>query len=79
MFSMKAYIMSISDKALLWGGALGGYSISQFVLAPIVGRLSDTRGRVPIIRLCLLVSCIGCLILAWSLSLSLSLSLYYLP
>ncbi|GIQ80902.1 tetracycline resistance protein, TetA/multidrug resistance protein MdtG [Kipferlia bialata] len=66
VFSMKAYIMGVSEKALLWGGALGVYSLAQFTLAPVVGRLSDTKGRVPVIRLCLLVSILGCLAQAWA-------------
>lgn len=56
------YAESFGANELVVGLLLASYSITQFVFAPILGRLSDERGRRPI----LLLSLIGST-LAWTM------------
>lgn len=56
------YAESFGANEFVIGLLLASYSITQFVFAPILGRLSDERGRRPILLLSLLGSAI-----AWTL------------
>ncbi|GIQ86257.1 tetracycline resistance protein, TetA/multidrug resistance protein MdtG [Kipferlia bialata] len=66
MIAMKEYITGISDKALLWAGALSIYNITKTLLEMVLGKFSDHHGRAPIVRVCMLISCLGCLVQARS-------------
>ncbi len=56
------YAEAFGANELVVGLLLASYSITQFVFAPILGRLSDERGRRPILLLSLFGS-----VLAWTL------------
>jgi DHA1 family tetracycline resistance protein-like MFS transporter len=51
-------------RTLAYGGLLASYSLAQFFGAPVLGALSDTHGRRPLLSLSLLGTVIGYLIFA---------------
>ena len=58
--------LTISDAAV-WGGILyASYALMQFLFSPIIGNLSDTFGRRPIILTALVLMAIDYLILGFA-------------
>ena len=56
-------------SAFTLGLLAGSYAISQFIVAPLIGGLSDRYGRKPVITFCVTGSVIGLSLFALSIGL----------
>ncbi len=50
---------TLGDRAILYGFLLSAYPLAQFIGAPVLGALSDHRGRKPVLILSLLGTAVG--------------------
>ncbi|HEV8660952.1 MAG TPA: MFS transporter [Thermoanaerobaculia bacterium] len=68
---LSFYAREYGASGVVVGAVVGVYSIMQFFVAPVWGRLSDRIGRRPVILISLTASCTGYLLFALSRNLTL--------
>ncbi|HJU83753.1 MAG TPA: MFS transporter [Holophagaceae bacterium] len=60
-------LLGLQDPGAFFAGlAFVSFSVMQFIAAPILGRLSDTVGRRPVLWICLMGTALGLLIMAFT-------------
>ncbi|MBK5260905.1 MAG: MFS transporter [Thermoanaerobaculia bacterium] len=67
---LSFYAREYGASGVVVGAVVGVYSIMQFFVAPVWGRLSDRIGRRPVLLISLAASCAGYLLFAFSRSLT---------